>query len=631
MSRRTALLTVALVCLPLAGTAHATPTTPADPPGAMALVLDASGSMAEPVGGGGSRIDAAKESLRSVVDSLPADQQVSFRVYGSTDVAEDDPLACRDSERIVDLGADNRDDLRAAIDDYEPVGWTPTGHALREAAVDLGDEGQRTIVLVSDGESTCDPDPCEVAEELSGDGIELKIDVIGLDVDGAARDQLRCTAAAGNGTYYDVDSAAELTDSLSTSSTRAARPFDLTGTPVEGTETLADAPALGTGQFLDRLRGGEQVYRLPRTVPGTTLRVGLTLIGEGNSTGSGAGVSIAPIREDGTRGAPCDSTLAYNSSLGEARPVFYSSASSSSRPDAECSTADELVAVVREVAANQEQGTPFELVVYEEPPLADPTTPTTPTTEPPTDPTWESMEAAAPDDTVVPGTSLSSAPVIEDGTYALDITAGETQVFAVPVDWGQDVQAQLDAQLTEDVREAAAIGSRFAVSFIGPVRDDASLSLVGDEQPDDWTVGALGNLREPEFRTGAQTHTVAYGHRTSFGGQRGSSVAGLRYVAVTLAVRGNEANQPYTLTVRTNGTPGEGGPEYSEVDGLAAPRADSALVTASVAEADTSTEEPAADEATEDAAPWLLVAIAVVVAVGAVVAVVVLRRRRRTA
>ncbi|MDF9716700.1 VWA domain-containing protein [Nocardioides sp. ChNu-153] len=622
------------------GTATAAAAEP-DDPGSLALVLDSSGSMAEPAGGGGgSRIEAARSALTTVVDGLPDDQAVSFRVFGASDVPEGDPAACTDSERIVDRGTDNRDDLRAAIAAYEPVGWTPTGYALQQAADDLGPEGPRTILLVSDGESTCDPDPCVVAAELAADGIDLRIDVVGLDVSGSARDQLACVAEAGGGTYVDADDADSITEGLRDAAVRASRPFDLTGEPVEGTVDVAGAPTVGTGQYLDRFRGaGEQFYLLERAAPGTTFHVGLTLVGEGGSSGSGGGLALAPLREDGTAGVPCDTGSAFDSSIGEQRPVFYASADSGRDPDAECATADRLVLTVREAQANVGQGAAFELAVYEEPPLADPAEATG---EPLPDPAWSPLEPGAADDSVVPGTSLSSAPVVGDGSYALDINAGETQVLAVPLDWGQHVQAQLDATLTGPVMEAAAIGSQLRVSFIGPLRDAASADLTGSDAPADWTTGALANLTDPAYRTGALSRTVAYPQRFAFGPEKGSSVAGLRYVAVNLAVRGDEANQPYTLTIRTGGTAGEGTPEYEEVDGLEPPAADSALVSSAVGESqpedgeasDGSGSSGSSDGSSADAGVSVVgigagVAVLVVLAVLVVGGLLLVRRRAR--
>ena len=58
---------------------------------------------------------------------------------------------------------------------------------------------QRTIVLVSDGEATCAPDPGAVAQSIAKQGIDLKIDVVGFRVGGKARTQLQRVAREGAG------------------------------------------------------------------------------------------------------------------------------------------------------------------------------------------------------------------------------------------------------------------------------------------------------------------------------------------------------------------------------------------------------------------------------------------------
>ncbi len=148
---------------------------------------------------------------------------------------------------MVPIAADNRAALSAAVDDYLPKGDTPIGFALHEAAGDLGDEGNRTIVLVSDGLATCDLDPCEVAEDLAGKGIDPTIHVVGLDVDAQVREQLRCVAAAGRGVYFDADHAESVTAAMDRLSTRAYRPFTVKGEAVEGTPRASGAPELELG------------------------------------------------------------------------------------------------------------------------------------------------------------------------------------------------------------------------------------------------------------------------------------------------------------------------------------------------------------------------------------------------
>ncbi len=172
----------------------------------LVLVLDSSGSMKEPAGDGQTKIVAARTALTRVVDKLPAPAQVGLRVYGATVFKQGQPGACTDTQLTVPIGTDNRAQLRTAIAKYKPFGETPIGYSLQQAAKDLGPSGQRTIVLVSDGEATCAPEPCEVARSIAKQGIDLKIDVVGFRVGAKARSQLQCVAREGRGDYYDADS-----------------------------------------------------------------------------------------------------------------------------------------------------------------------------------------------------------------------------------------------------------------------------------------------------------------------------------------------------------------------------------------------------------------------------------------
>jgi Ca-activated chloride channel family protein len=590
-----AAILAALVLLTSPGRPAPAATAPSDPsspaPGKLVLVLDASGSMAEPAGGRQSRIEAARTALGEVVDALPDDQEVALRVFGATVEYADQPGACEDSQRVVDLATDNRDALRDAVAAYRPFGETPTGHALREAGRDLGDSGPRSIVLVSDGEPTCAPDPCRVARELAGDGIDVRIDVVGLSVTGAARDALECIADAGHGTYYDADDADAIVDSLTASAARAARPFDFSGTPVRGTPDPAAAPVIGAGQWLDRMPDdGKLHYRLPRTVPGSTLHVGIATRSRPDATVASSRLSILPA--DG--GGSCFSDTGVGVVLGMRDPILFVGGSSGRDDDPQdpCNADDELVVEVGHATAAGEPlaGQPVEIAVYEEPPLSDSASapagvPLLPRGA------WEPMEPAATATAVVPGTSLASAPLVGDGSWTADIQPGEAQVFAVPVDWGQDVQFQLDTRLTRDAAEAAAVGSELSLTPVGPVRDVSAVDYYAAE-PADWTATALGNLPAgTPFRIGARTQPIAYRHRFETGSDAGASLAGVRYVRVAYNVRGDDANLAYTLTVRTNGPAGRGAPTYDESAALVVPAPGSRLVGTTVETVDTQTEQ----------------------------------------
>jgi len=602
-----------------------------DPSSRMVLVLDSSGSMAEKTSDGTKRIDAAKDALRRVIAKLPDDQEVGLRVYGAKVFDRKDSGACTDSQLIVEPGVDNRDDLTASLKGYKPYGETPIGYALQEAGKDLGSEGPRTIVLVSDGEPTCDPDPCIVAEQLSKDGVDVRIDVVGLDVSGKARDKLKCVAEKGKGTYYDAASADELVDSLDTSTTRASRPFDLTGDPIEGTPDLTDAtPVLTTGQYLDRVPvSGEVFYRLPRTAKGSTLHVGLINEGEPGSAGTGVRLSLYQRDEDG-KVNHCESESSHDVALGERRPFAYTSVSSWTKSATDpCTTADEIIVGLKSSVGNL-GGKQVEIAVYEEPPLRDPTARDLPPTAPV--PRWSTLTPGTPVTDVVPGTSIANAPVVEDGTYAFDINPGETQVVAVPLDWGQNVQAQLDGELTREILKAAAVASDIEVDIIDPLRGDSGVDFFGHE-PDDWYATALGNAWVDgvgPYRTGAQSHTLAYLNRLDSNPKiRAAQVAGMHYIRVRHNVRGDEANLQYTLTIKHNGTAGEGTPEYAESGDAVAPAADSRLTVSPEAAHDETKQTAGAPNG--DGIAWLPIGLGAAGVLALAGAGIALRRGRANA
>jgi Ca-activated chloride channel homolog len=267
--------------------------------GRMILVLDSSGSMKEPAGGGTTKIQAAKQALNTVIDDLPESADVGMRVFGAKVFGRKQKGACEDTQLVVKPGTGNRDELRSAVSGYKPYGETPIPAALKRAAEDIGAEGKRSIVLVSDGESTCG-DPCPAAQAIAAQGIDLQIDVVGLSVSGKARKQLECIAEKGNGTYYDAQDAEEIGESISGASERALRPFEFTGTPVKGTPTTADAPLVKTGQYVDTIQTrDERYYRFERTAPGSTVHLGLIFEGESEDLVSNLSPEISVADEDG--------------------------------------------------------------------------------------------------------------------------------------------------------------------------------------------------------------------------------------------------------------------------------------------------------------------------------------------
>jgi Ca-activated chloride channel family protein len=242
------------------------------------LVLDVSGSMRARDIDGGSRMAAAKQAFNEVLDATPQEVRLGIRTLGANYRGDDRKEGCKDTAQLYPVGPLNRTDAKAAVATLQPTGWTPIGPALLKAADDLnGGSGTRRIVLISDGEDTCQPlDPCQVAREIAAKGIGLTIDTLGLVPDAKTRDQLSCIADATGGTYTDVRHKEELSDRVGQLVDRAADPV-VTPVATEGAAQCAEAPTLKSGLFTDREEFGQQRWYKVDVDPGKELRASVSV------------------------------------------------------------------------------------------------------------------------------------------------------------------------------------------------------------------------------------------------------------------------------------------------------------------------------------------------------------------
>jgi Mg-chelatase subunit ChlD len=302
--RTPVLVTVAalLAVPPAAATAsHATspgavqaPLPPSEVPGALLLVLDASGSMRDPDGAGGTRIETAKGALVRLVDSLPPEIPVGLRVFGHRVPSRDKERACQDSENVVPVAAGETDRLRSRISSTEALGETPLGLSLEQGAADLPDDRRGAMVVVSDGLDECfddglGPPPCDVAQRLGANGV--RIEVVGLQVEPEGRRQLRCVAEATGGRFINVTDVEAFAAQLAAAQQRAQNSFEARGTQVDGGPSLIDATELTEGSYSDGIVNDDIRWYAVRAVEGDTLTARLT-IATGDPVPAGAGVQI---------------------------------------------------------------------------------------------------------------------------------------------------------------------------------------------------------------------------------------------------------------------------------------------------------------------------------------------------
>ena len=180
-------------------------------PGATAVVLDASGSMLQWLDGR-RRIDIAHDTLSHLVETvIPPGSPFLFRAFGLA------PESCQ-TRAVLPLGPLDPQAAAAAIRAVPAINLARTAIAesLRATADDLADYGgERTIVLVTDGEETCGGGVAGTIERLNARGFQIRLNIVGFAIDDP---ELRATfadwAALGNGVYVDAQNAEELTDAL---------------------------------------------------------------------------------------------------------------------------------------------------------------------------------------------------------------------------------------------------------------------------------------------------------------------------------------------------------------------------------------------------------------------------------
>ena len=184
------------------------------------LVFDSSGSMAEKIGSE-TKIEAARRSILQTIDQLPDNApnfNVGFRVFGhkGNNTQAGKAESCASTDLYVPVQGVNKNALRQQAGAYQPTGWTPISLALQKAGEDLkaGENTKNVIIMVTDGEETCNGDPCAVSQALAQSGSEVRIDVVGFGLTPDVSKNLKCIGDNSGGSYTDAQNGAALLTTL---------------------------------------------------------------------------------------------------------------------------------------------------------------------------------------------------------------------------------------------------------------------------------------------------------------------------------------------------------------------------------------------------------------------------------
>ena len=178
------------------------------------IVFDASGSMAgslaEGIGAKIRRIDEVRKALGQALPGVTHFRRIGLITYGPGPYQQ-----CN-----VDL--DLRPIPNAArpimdrVSGLNPSGKTPLTKAVEQAAEVLDFRSKPgTVVVLTDGEETCDGAPCDLGKMLRAEGLELTVHVIGFRMTSfwtGAQSALdvRCLAEESGGQYIEAENREEL-------------------------------------------------------------------------------------------------------------------------------------------------------------------------------------------------------------------------------------------------------------------------------------------------------------------------------------------------------------------------------------------------------------------------------------
>jgi len=173
------------------------------------IVLDASGSMWAQIDGE-ARITIARDTLNSVLQTLPDDLELGFMAYGHREKGN-----CGDIEMLVEPAPGTAAAISAAVGKINPKGMTPLSDAVRLAAEDLRyTEEKATVILITDGLETCEVDPCALGNELEAAGIDFTAHVLGFGLSDEEGRQVACLAENTGGKYLAANDGKALVDAL---------------------------------------------------------------------------------------------------------------------------------------------------------------------------------------------------------------------------------------------------------------------------------------------------------------------------------------------------------------------------------------------------------------------------------
>ncbi|MCK8516366.1 VWA domain-containing protein [Methylonatrum kenyense] len=244
--------------------------TPALAAGAVHLIFDASGSMLRQMEGG-RRIEVARRIVNEVLDErIPEQVPVALRAYGHTE-----PHSC-ETELLVPPTAGNHNTVRDTVNAIQAINLarTPLAASLDAVPEDLADVDaeRKLVVMLTDGEETCDGDVEASVAALVDAGMDLRLNIVGFHIEEIGMQaEFERFARDGGGAYFESSDGEQLSRALQQALTATYRIVDSEQDVVaEGRVDDGQALALDAGDYELLVDGADGERRFSLTLaPGS--------------------------------------------------------------------------------------------------------------------------------------------------------------------------------------------------------------------------------------------------------------------------------------------------------------------------------------------------------------------------
>ena len=182
------------------------------------FILDFSNSMNEFLNSR-KKVDIMLDTMREILPKISSQNPVGMRAYGYR-IGVTPYDSCKASKLMIPIMKGGNHLIAERIEKTRAIGMTPITHSLKLALnKDFKDfNGQKHIILLTDGGENCDESPCTFMTKNLRFYPDVKIDVIAYDIRNSDDiSQLECVALVTRGQFYTANTAAELANSLNNS------------------------------------------------------------------------------------------------------------------------------------------------------------------------------------------------------------------------------------------------------------------------------------------------------------------------------------------------------------------------------------------------------------------------------